>query len=82
MNITKIYCRASEDSAYSDSQVAKRIDDHLTSQFPAAFVAPDGIPQKENGLYEVRCFMPQFSFMIEGILRDHYGLEIVSVVKE
>lgn len=74
---TQIYARAPKGSAYENPQTAKRIDEHILSSFPVAFVAPDGIPIKnDKGEYEIRCFADTMSTIIERVLIEHYGLEI------
>lgn len=73
----QIYARAPKGSAYENPQTAKRIDEHISSDFPAAFVAPDGIPIKnDKGEYEIRCFVDTVFTIVESILTEHYGLEI------
>ena len=77
----QIYVKVPEGNGYDNPRMAVRIDEHINSNFPAAFVAPNGIPIKnENGEYEVRCFMPFCLESVQNILTKNYGLIISRVV--
>jgi len=77
----QIFVKVPDGNGYSDPKMTKRIDEHITSNFPAAFVAPNGIPIKnENGEYEVRCFVPFCLEAVQNILTKNYGLIISRVV--
>lgn len=55
----------------------KRVDAHL-NMLGAMFKAPKGIPlQEEDGTWEVRVLNGSAVGTIKGILKDHYGFEVV-----
>ena len=66
----------------NNPQAMKRVDDTLTSRFPAAFVAPDGLPISRPGcIFEVRCFSESALPMVKRVLTDYHDLEIISIVE-
>lgn len=80
MKWIQIFCTT--ENGYSSPSAAKRIDEHLTSQTAAFFVAPEGVPIKnENGEYEVRVLDARQAVFVQNILTKHYGLTICSVVE-
>ena len=84
MSWLQMYVKAPEGSGYTTPHAMKRVDDHLTQQFPAAFCCPEDLPiQEADGTWEVRIFDASNDLIVrivKRILTDHYGLKIVREV--
>ena len=77
----QIYVKGKSADANSP-QMMKRVDNTLTSRFPAFFVELDGLPVLQpDGTFEVRCLLEADLSMIKRVLTDHHGLEIVSILE-
>jgi hypothetical protein len=79
----QLFVKAPAGSGYTTPTAMKRVDEHL-NMVGAAMKAPppQGMPvQEADGTWEVQVYSEASLPLVKGLLKSHYGLEIVREVK-
>ena len=64
-------------NGFHDAEMAEKLIGEHLGRFGASFVAPEGIPLKDNlGRYEVRVLDAAMTERVKRVLTHHYGLAI------
>lgn len=80
-----LFVKAPPGNGYTTPNAMKRVDEHLIQQFPAMFLAPEGVPiQEADGSFQVRILDTSelAVLMVKNLLTKHYGLEIIREVPD